>query len=126
MPERPRPIETQIATWRRIPSTVVLGVVLIALTFSTSCATRRSNEALVLVVSNELGRTIAEIWRKDCTQPKSEFTEIKDSKLHPGEVGRFELPPTCVDLAAYDERGRLVGEQRDLRMLPGARWVLRR
>jgi hypothetical protein len=76
-------------------------------------------------VSNQLGRAIAEIWQKGCDETDGELVELPDSRLRPGETRGFVLPPTCVDLVAYDERGRLVGQQRDLHMLPGATWVLR-
>ena len=80
----------------------------------------------MLSVSNELGRSIIEIGRKECDDLELALVPIGDSKLAAGETRGFELPPTRVDLAAIDGRGRLVGEQRGLRMLPGARWVLRR
>ncbi|HKK52128.1 MAG TPA: hypothetical protein VKA74_11100 [Myxococcota bacterium] len=81
---------------------------------------------LVLSVSNELGRTLGEIRRKECEAPESALAPIPGSRLASGETRRFILPPSCVDLVAVDVRGRIVGEQRGLRMLPGARWVLRR
>jgi len=84
-----------------------------------------SPRTLVLSVSNELGRNIAEIWQKSCDEQESGLVEIENSKLRPGESRGFVLPPTCIDLLAFDERGRLVGQQRELSMLPGARWVLR-
>lgn len=80
---------------------------------------------LVLSVANHLGRTIAEIRRKDCSEAESSLAALAESRIASGETRRFELPPSCVDLIAIDERGRVVGEQRGLRMLPGATWVLR-
>jgi hypothetical protein len=99
---------------------VVLLVAMVA------CAAPPSTRTLVLQVTNELGRTIAEIHRKSCDDLELAFSPLEASRLEPGEKRGFVLPPTCVDLVAYDSRGRIVGEQRGLRMLPDATWVLRR
>jgi hypothetical protein len=91
-----------------------------------ACASPPPTRTLVLQVTNEQGRTIAEIHSKSCDDLELAFSPIEASRLEPGEKRGFVLPPTCVDLVAYDSRGRIVGEQRGLRMLPDATWVLRR
>jgi hypothetical protein len=90
------------------------------------CAGPRPATVLVLHVSNELGRPIAEIRRKACDETEAQFTPVEASRIEPGRTLGVELPPTCVDVVAVDGRGRIVGEQRELEMLPGATWVLRR
>ncbi len=91
-----------------------------------ACGTPVPKRAFVLSVSNELGRTITEIRKKSCGDLELAFVPIEDSRLGPGETRGVVLPPTCVDLVAFDSRGRIVGEQRGLTMRPGARWMLRR
>jgi hypothetical protein len=100
--------------------------VALAMAAGFACASPPPPRTLVLSVSNQLGRPIAEIWQKDCDEADSGLVELENSTLQPGEERGFVLPPTCVDVLAFDERGRLVGQQRELHMLPGARWVLRR
>jgi len=99
---------------------------LLALAGALSCAHAAPVRTLVLNVSNELGRPIGEIQRKACEEPETAFVKLEESHLSVGETRGFVLPPTCVDLIAFDARGRIVGEQRELTMLPGASWVLRR
>ena len=103
------------------------GILLATLVASWACAqSPPPARTLVLNVTNELGRTINEIERKACDDPDTAFAPIEESRLAAGETRGFVLPPTCVDLVAFDARGRIVGEQRGLTMLPGASWVLRR
>ena len=102
------------------------AALLLALAGLFSCAQAPPGRTLVLSVSNELGRPISEIQRKACEEPETAFVTIEESHLSTGETRGFVLPPTCVDLIAFDARGRIVGEQRDLTMVPGASWVLRR
>lgn len=98
----------------------------LALGATLACRTPVQAHALVLSVSNRLGRTIVEIREKPCGDLELAFVPIEGSRLGPGETRGIELPSTCVDLVAFDSRGRVVGEQRGLTMVPGARWVLRR
>ena len=107
---------------RRAPWTILLA----ALLGMASCASPPPPRTLVLRVSNQLGRPVAEIRSKSCEEGEYAMEPLEDSRLGPGDTKGFVLPPSCVDLVAYDERGRIVGEQRELRMLPGASWVLRR
>ena len=99
---------------------------LVGLGIAMACATPAPPPALFLSVTNELGRTISEIRTKSCGDLELAFVPIEGSRFGPGETRAIELPPTCVDLVAFDTRGRVVGEQRELTMLPEARWVLRR
>jgi hypothetical protein len=101
-------------------------VAAILLVGALACLAPQPRRTLGLSVSNQLGRSIAEIRRKPCGDLELAFKPIDASRVPSGETRGFLLPPTCVDLIAYDERGRLVGEQRGLRMVPGASWVLRR
>lgn len=102
----------------------LIGILLVA---TISCASPQpAAQSLVLEISNELGRTIAEIHTKSCDDLDLAFSPIDDSHFASGETRGLVLPPTCVDLVAYDSRGRIVGEQRGLKMRPDARWVLRR
>jgi hypothetical protein len=104
-----------------------IGLVCLTVVVVTACAQPPPPaRTLVLSVSNELGRTINEIQRKACEDPDTAFVPIEESRLAAGETRGFVLPPSCVDLVAFDARGRIVGEQRGLTMLPGASWVLRR
>jgi hypothetical protein len=103
------------------------GLLMLVLVASWACAHPPAPaRTLVLTVSNQLGRTISEIQRKACSDPETAFVPIAESRLGSGETRGFVMPPTCVDLVAFDGRGRIVGEQRDLVMLPGASWALRR
>jgi hypothetical protein len=104
----------------RLPSRILPIVALAA------CTTTPAERVLVLHISNELGRSIAKIHQKSCGDLEMSFEPIERSHFAPGEERGLVLPPTCVDLVAYDSRGRIVGEQRGLEMLPNARWVLRR
>ena len=98
----------------------------IGLVAMVACASPPPPRLLVFQVSNELGRAIGEIHMKPCGDLELAFVPIEGSDMAPGESRGLLLPPTCVDLVAYDLRGRVVGEQRGLRMLPDASWVLRR
>jgi len=100
--------------------------VVILLVAAVACAASPPARLLVLQVSNELGRSIAEIHKKSCGDLDLAFSPIEGSAFAPGETRGLILPPTCIDLIAYDLRGRIVGEQRGLTMLPDASWVLRR
>ena len=104
----------------------VAWLILFVLGAGMACGTRVPKRELVLNVTNELGRTITEIRKKPCDDLELAFVPIEDSRLGPGETRRVALPPTCVDLVAFDSRGRVVGEMPGLTMLPDARWVLRR
>jgi hypothetical protein len=104
---------------------ILLALLALVGTQALACATA-APRVLVLHVTNELGRTIEEIRMKGCDEPESSLETIDDSKLAPGLSRRFEMPPTCVDLVAYDARGRVVGEQRELTMISSATWVLKR
>jgi hypothetical protein len=104
----------------------VPSLMLVALMVSTGCRTPVSTSLLVLTVTNDLGRTISEIRKKPCGDLGLALVPIEDSRFGPGETRGVVLPPTCVDLVAFDSHGRIVGEQRGLTMLAGARWVLRR
>jgi hypothetical protein len=101
-------------------------LILLVVGVAVACAGPPTPRALVLDITNDLGRTVLEIRRKPCGDLELAFVSIKDSRLAPGQTHGIVLPPTCVDLVAFDVRGRIVGEQRGLKMLPGARWVLRR
>ncbi len=91
-----------------------------------ACTSPTARPEILLRVSNELGRDIAEIRKKPCRDLDLAYVPIPGSNLSPGEVRAIALPESCIDLIAYDSRGRIVGEQRGLEMLPGATWVLRR
>lgn len=88
------------------------------------CAKPPPAETLVLEVSNRLGRSIAEIHKKPCGDMDLSYSPIAGSRVGTGEQRGLVLPATCVDLVAYDSRGRVVGEQHGLTMRLGARWVL--
>lgn len=103
-----------------------VGLILLVVGVAVACAAPPTPRALVLDITNDLGRTVLEIRRKPCGDLELAFVPIKDSRLAAGQTHGIVLPPTCVDLVAFDVRGRIVGEQRGLKMLPGARWVLRR
>lgn len=98
--------------------------VLLIVCMGIACSTPKPPRRLVLQVTNQLGRDIAEIQKSKCGDSNS--VVLEDSRIPAGQRRGFELPPTCVDLVAYDARGRIVGEQRNLKMLPGATWVLQR
>ncbi len=91
-----------------------------------ACAHAAPPPRLVLDVTNELGRAISEIRQKSCGDLDLAFVIVPDSRIAAGQTRGIELPRTCVDIVAFDARGRVVGEQRALKMLPGASWVLRR
>ena len=99
---------------------------LLLLGSAMACAQPEPSRVLVIDITNELGRTVSEIRQKPCGDLELAFVAIEDSRLAPGETQGIILPPTCIDLVAFDARGRIVGEQRGLTMMPGARWVLRR
>jgi hypothetical protein len=104
-----------------------LQYVVILLVAAVACATPSAPpRLLVLQISNDLGRSIAEIHKKPCGDLDMAFTPIERSRFAPGEKRGLVLPSICIDLIAYDSRGRIVGEQRGLEMLPDASWVLRR
>lgn len=104
----------------------VVWSILLILGAAIACGTPVPKRVLILSVSNDLGRTLTEIRKKSCGDIELAFVPIEDSRLGPGETRGVVLPPTCVDLVAFDSRGRIVGEQRGLTLRPGARWVLRR
>ena len=110
---------------RRNPSTSWLGIAVIVLALS-GCATPEPRSTLTLRVSNELGRTISELRRKPCGDLELSFVAIEESRIESGAAREIQLPRSCVDIVAFDERGRIVGEQRNLKMMPGSSWVLRR
>jgi len=91
-----------------------------------ACAGPAPRQTLGLRVSNELGRPIAELRKKPCGDIELAFTTIDASRIEPGAVREIQLPRSCIDIVAFDERGRIVGEQRNLKMMPGSSWVLRR
>lgn len=98
---------------------------LLAVALGAGCATPPPAPP-VLVVHNALGRTVESIQQKGCGEPDSYFAHLDASKVNAGQTRRFALLEPCVDVQALDARGRIVGEQRDLRTRNGARWVLRR
>ncbi len=108
----------------RLDRMAVLFVVMLVAV--VACASPPPVRSLVFEVSNELGRAIGAIYKKPCGDLELAFSPIEDSDLAPGESRGLRLPSTCVDLIAYDLRGRVVGEQRGLVMLPEASWVLRK
>ncbi|MFK7898946.1 MAG: hypothetical protein AB8G23_24160 [Myxococcota bacterium] len=81
---------------------------------------------LVLTISNQSGRGITAVHQKDCEAGELELEPREDSEIRSGQTRRFVMPPSCVDLVAYDARGRVVGEQRAMTVIQGARWELRR
>lgn len=99
---------------------------LLLLALGLACASPGPRPVLVLHVTNDLGRSIREIRTKACEAPEGDFAAVDESRIDPGRTLGVELPPSCVDVVAVDGRGRIVGEQRALEMLPGATWVLRR
>lgn len=102
------------------------GAVLVSSIWMASCRSAPQANATVLTVANRLNRTILAIERKDCEQGEAAFAPIEDTRMRPGESLRLALPSTCLDLLARDTRGNVVGRQDDLRLLPGASWVLSR
>lgn len=111
----------------RGPGVAVLALLGLGLELATSgCASAPPPRPLVLVVTNALGRSIEAVEVKDCDASPETFSALADSRFEHGEVRRFVLPPTCVDLVAYDARGRVVGRQSGLTMRHGAEWTLRR
>ncbi len=80
---------------------------------------------LVLTVKNASDERIEAIYMKPCGADDLAFQELPGTRLKPDHRVEVELPPHCIDLVAYEERGRLVGEQRGLRMLPGSSWIIR-
>lgn len=112
-----------ISCLRHILRALLISIVLMT---ATACAHPATSHALLLSISNELGRTIAEVRMKPCGDLEIAFVLVEESRIGAGETRGIELPPTCVDVVAFDTRGRIVGEQRELNMLPGASWVLRR
>ncbi|MCB9725759.1 MAG: hypothetical protein H6748_17050 [Spirochaetaceae bacterium] len=116
----------RLATAARCARRARRPILLALLLCVASCASPPPPRTLVLRVSNQLGRPVAEIRSKPCEAGEYAMEPLEDSRLGPGDTKGFVLPPSCVDLVAYDERGRVVGEQRELRMMPGASWVLRR
>lgn len=91
-------------------------LILLVLGAATACGTPTTTRLLVFSVTNEFGRTVTEIRKQPCGDLEFAFVPIEDSRLGVEETGGV----------AFDSRGRIVGEQRGLRMLSGARWVLRR
>lgn len=102
------------------------AVLLLSMSGPVGCRSHPEPSEAVLTVHNRLARAIFVIERKDCEQDDSAFAPIEDTRMRPGETRRVALPEGCVDLLARDTRGRVVGRQDDLRILPGASWVLRR
>ncbi|HEB91132.1 MAG TPA: hypothetical protein ENI85_16270 [Deltaproteobacteria bacterium] len=99
---------------------------LIPVALVLACAAPSPRRGILLHVSNDLGRDIVEIRQKPCHDLDLSFVPIEGSHLSPGETRAIVLPESCIDLVAYDSRGRIVGEQRGLEMLPGSTWVLKR
>lgn len=108
---------------RRVLSAISIAVLLVG---SSACAKPAPDPTLPLRVSNELGRTISELRKKPCGDLEMAFVPIEKSRIRSGEVRAIDLPRTCVDVVAFDARGRIVGEQRNLKMMPSASWVLRK
>ena len=105
---------------------LLFGLASILIAFISCAGPPSPPSQLVLFVSNELGRSVAEIHKKACDDLDLSFEPIEGSRLAAGERRGLVLPSTCVDLIAYDSRGHIVGEQRGLEMLPDAKWVLRK
>ncbi|MEZ4216173.1 MAG: hypothetical protein R3E88_06825 [Myxococcota bacterium] len=112
-------------TLRRIPIGA-LGRASSAAVLVAACAAPAPERAPVLTIHNALARTVREVRVKPCEADDAAFRPLADVALRAGETRRVELPSTCIDLVAVDDRDRVVGEQRGLVMLPGATWTLRR
>jgi hypothetical protein len=60
------------------------------------------------------------IRQKACGTPDEAFHDM--SRVAPGGVLAVPLAPACVDLVAIGPGGEVVGQQNQLRMMPGAVW----
>ncbi len=89
-----------------------------------ACATRAPGDQ-VLQVHNRSKLSITSIQLSDCGGRLNAGRELLEQAITPTSTRNIALPSTCVNLLATNSRGQIAGEQRDLRMQPGASWTIR-
>ncbi len=90
---------------------------------ASACSSQRPQRVAPLMhVTNASNTAIQSIRYEACDTPGSGYIPIDHRPLERGETVSFPLVPGCVNLKAFDVRGRIVGEQRSLRMIPGTTW----
>jgi hypothetical protein len=76
-------------------------------------------------ITNASHVEIHAVRHKPCGTRDSELIDVPIEEIEPGQTVRVYLPDECIDLVVLDEKGRVAGRQRDLRMISDATWTIR-
>ena len=76
-------------------------------------------------VMNHSHNEIESIQMKACASDESALAPLPDTELDADSSMVIEVPSSCIDLVALDRGGEILGQQRDLRALPGTIWSIR-
>ncbi len=99
-----------------------LATALASLIVSVACA-YEFEAPPTMVIANQSRVAIQSVQSRPCGF--GSFEVIPGTEIAVKGWVEINVPRSCVDLKAVDVRGRVAGEQRGLRMVPGARWTIR-
>lgn len=101
----------------------VIGVGLASFALFAMACTNTVPTPSVMYIVNESGRRIAKLDYVPCGSEGTGRLEVNIGQgISVGQTKAVPILAGCVHLRALDAEARVIGEQRDLRMIPGTKW----
>ena len=110
------------------PLRPISRVAALAAGLACACASPALREPpLEIVIRNVSNSRVASVVQRPCGTDESGWHDLGLGAIDPGASRRVPLPPSCVDLEARGEDGRVRARQQGLTLRPGsgAVWTIR-